>query len=240
MLNAYKSAENWKKVQNKKKHSRTIYKAGVAYCNPVEGQGGIPIWETGASATTWQEGCLQDLRRRYYEVHLDQCAYGCVHPKSGRPVQKKTKSISTSPKILQLQHCCKCKEQHDHAKRGSHITGPLAFCPKQMCIKIASLIVPFKDKIYRHEDNIMQVDSALFEYADDDALVHQEDDEDVGGHADWKKTRLEGKDAVTRRLRRVHENLGHASYKLMAQILSRTKAPLEVIQIVKNMECKGM
>ena len=84
----------------------------------------------------------------------------------------------------------------------------------------------------------MQVDSALFEYADDYALVHQEDDEDVGKHADWKKTLLEGRDAVTRRLRRVHENLGHASYKLMAQILSRTKAPLEVIQIVKNMECK--
>ena len=52
MLNAYKSAENWKRVQNKKKHSRKIYKACVAYCNTVEEQGGIPVWETGASATT--------------------------------------------------------------------------------------------------------------------------------------------------------------------------------------------
>ena len=84
----------------------------------------------------------------------------------------------------------------------------------------------------------MQVDSALFEYADDYALVHQEDDEDIGEHADCKKTLLERKDAVIRRLRRVHEHLGHASFKLMAQILSRAKAPPEVIQIVKNMECR--
>ena len=105
-------------------------------------------------------------------------------------------------------------------------------------MKIVSMIVPFKDKVYRHEESILQVDSVLFEYADDYALVHQEDDEDVGKHSDWKKALLEGKDAVIRRLRRVHENLGHASFKLMAQILSRTKAPPEVMQIVKNLNCK--
>lgn len=57
-------------------------------------------------------------------------------------------------------------------------------------MKIASLIVPFKDTVYRHEDNIMQVDSALFEHADDDGRVHEEDDEDIGKHAGWKKISL--------------------------------------------------
>ena len=180
MLNAYKSEANWKRLQKKKKHSRKIYKSCVVYCDTVEGQGGIPVWETGASATTWQEECLQDQLRRYYEVILDQCAYGCVHPKSGRPVQKKTRLISTSPKIFQLQRRCKCQEQHDHAKGGGAITGPLAYYPKQMCMKIASMIVPFKDKVYRHEESILQVDSVLMEYADDYALAHQEDDEDIG------------------------------------------------------------
>ena len=62
-------------------------------------------------------------------------------------------------------------------------------------MKIAAMIVPFKDNVYRHEENLMQVDSALFEYADDFVLVHEEDDEDLGKQAGWKKTLLEGKEA---------------------------------------------
>ena len=193
MLNAYKSAENWMRLQNKKKHSRKIDKTCVIYCDTVEGQGGIPVWETGASATTWQEDCLRDIRRRYYEVHLDQCAYGCVHPKSGRPVQTKTKLISTSPTILQLQRRCNSQEQHDHAKGGSQIAGPLAFYPKQMCMKIAAMIVPFKDKVHRHEEHIMQVEAILLEYADDYALIHQEEDEHICNLQNGEKLSLKSK-----------------------------------------------
>ena len=84
----------------------------------------------------------------------------------------------------------------------------------------------------------MQVDSALFQYADDFALVHHADDEDLGKQAQWKKPILAGTNAVAWGLRRIHENLGHASLKLMGQILARTKAPAEVLQLVKDMNCK--
>ena len=86
----------------------------------------------------------------------------------------------------------------------------------------------------------MQIDAALFEYADDYALVHQEDDEDIGKHADWKQTLLEGKDAVIRKLRRVHANLGHASFKLMAQILTRTKGSAGCDSDCQEYELQGL
>ena len=155
MLKAYKSEENWQRLQTKKKHSRKIYKSCSSYCGVVEGQGGIPVFETGASATTWQEECLQGIVQRYFHVHLDQCAYGCVHPASGRPVKKKTKLLSTSPLIYQMERRCKCQEEHDHAKGGSKITCPLAFYPKQMCIAAAALMVPWKGTVYKHEETSM-------------------------------------------------------------------------------------
>ena len=85
--------------------------------------------------------CLQGIVQRYFHVHLDQCAYGCVHPGSGRPVKKKTKLLSTSPLIYQMGRRCRCQVEHDHAKGGTKITGPLAFYPKQMCMAVAALVV---------------------------------------------------------------------------------------------------
>ena len=102
-LNAYKNKANWWRLMAKRKKARAIYKSCVSYCREVvEKQKGEAMWETGARAFTWQEHCLQPLMKQFWPVIFDQCAYGCVHPKNGRPVQKKTKIISSSIKVRQL------------------------------------------------------------------------------------------------------------------------------------------
>ena len=71
-----------------RKKARRIYKACGLYMDEVEKYGGIPGFETGISAATWKERILQKYVNKYFHVRFDQCAYGCVHPKSKKPVQR--------------------------------------------------------------------------------------------------------------------------------------------------------
>ena len=44
----------------------------------------------------------------------------------------------------------------------------------------------FEWNLVLEEENIMQIDSGFLKYAADTALDHQEDDEDIGKHAQWQ------------------------------------------------------
>ena len=156
-----------RRVKAKRRAGRKLYKAFARYMEENE-KWGISAFETGAGAATWNEECMQGVLRRYFQVHLDQCAYRCVHPKSGLPVQKKTKIICSHPIIMQMERRCACKVQHDQAKGGSSVTAPLAFYPKQMCMKLASLIVPYKDKVNKHEHTIKMINEVLADFDGDD------------------------------------------------------------------------
>ena len=105
-------------------------------------------------------------------------------------------------------------------------------------MKMASMIMPIKDKIGQHEDTIFIIDNILNNVETEGAEVEVEPEDSVQPLQQWKTSLLEGEASVLKRLKKIHENLGHVSPKIMMLTLRRTGAPPEIIEMVKKLKCE--
>ena len=211
---------------------------------------------------------MQPYITKYFLLIFDQYAFGAVHPLSGAPIRKRTILISNSPRILEaMDRHCSCTVPHGQLIGGSHTTGPMECYPRQLCITLAGAIMPVtigqkqvstkeQEKAYEDFWHKVETESVVTEamhvtdFTKEDPNDHLEVLEDYEqrfafvntssnvGSGKLNKILPLGKEAVMRRLLRVHQNLGHPTNATMQNVMKQAGLPDELIKMASNIRCQ--
>ena len=193
----------------------------------------------------------------------DGCTFGCVHPKTGRPLQKSWGWFSSNPHIERALNKLCTHEPHEHDVIEGEITSSTAVYPTKLCQAFAEALMSpqnqFCELVEKLQGNIWAVGSqenpeeqvSETEYepsileepskactGDQCAASEAAQEAESSVSLDIEEpSKLWGPDKILARLRTIHANLGHPSNHVLCRMLKEAQASPKIIEAARNFEC---
>ena len=167
-----------------------------------------------------------------FEADFHMCALGLKCPKTGGPVMKPTRVITTDPALAEVVRQWRCPGHENHAHlegthQGRSLTSFAETYPKQFCNRVA--------KAFASRDADVCVDHDIFMNTEDEADSERESEPDAPP-AERELPRPDRQRYIAM-VQKLHVNTGHASIPQMLRLAHRAKAPQQVVDCIKQFKC---
>ena len=243
-LNISRSPKMKEDIENQRKLARRHLRAVTESWYLQTWLGGHAHAENPWSSEAWNELHLGQV----WHVRIDQCAVGLRSPKSGIPVYKPTRIVSTQETLMKDLVNCRCDKNHSHehlegSYKGKNLTSWAETYPNKMCRLIAASLSQFT-QTNKHDRTVEEV---LAEDIDDskedlDAMFPEDDNPNAEEDNPIAPRRYHDPlnpkglqlDALVRKL---HVNTGHSSTEQMLRLANRCKASKDLKDRIKAFKC---
>ena len=187
--------------------------------------GGHAHAENPVGSLAWHEITLGPA----YEVDFDMCAVGLCDRRSGLPIRKPTRIVTSDPRLVESLEKCKCPGHAEHA----HLTGHRhAQCsevyPRKLCRRVASAFASRDKHVTPVHDIFLETDEEA-----DSERESEPADEAEGNPAMQAANRR----SYAAMIQKLHVNTGHASVPQMLRLAQRAKAPEGVVTAIRKFKC---
>ena len=162
------------------------------------------------------------------------CSVGLKCPKTGLPVLKPTRILSTDRELIGELRSCTCPDHQSHAhlegtRKGKNLTHYEESYPAAFCSKIAKIMARRDSQVCADNDVLLNTDAEADAEADSE---RSEKEAGSGGQPPRPNPRV-----YAAMVQKLHVNTGHASVPHMLRLAHRSKAPQGVIDTIKKFRC---
>ena len=227
-------------------------------------QGRHFIIENPQLSQVWQQvQSLAQLREdpNVHECDFEQCMYGAVGERTGEPIRKATRFI-TSSAVVAEHFLARCSRDHDHERLEGGNTRAAAIYPRQMAREMVQCVERQWDRDHfrgfceaRAADGVEEVgppagaeffggNNEPADNEDDDLDDGEEEDDDQGasafdppgpkGQEAWDKLSSGQKQALLR----LHANTGHRPVRVLARALVIAGASRDIVAAARALRCE--
>ena len=187
-------------------------------------QGGHVHAENPTGSQAWQELQLGPA----FEVDLHMCGVGLVCGKSGLPILKPTRMVTSDPGLVVCLRACRCPGHTAHAHlEGGSKTRAAEVYPRKFCYRVARYFASRDGEIDPSHDIFLNTDDE----ADSEREEEPPDAEPEAGQGDGRRV------SYAAMINKLHVNTGHASVPQMLRLAQRARAPAPVIEAIRSFKC---
>ena len=202
------------------------------------------IFEHPAKSKAWEEECVQRVLKLegVQRVRGDQCSFGLQVDASGELSKKPTDFMVNGPHMAKRLGV-RCSGDHPHAPLMNGIAKKAEKYPKKLC---EAMIKGFKEDVGESGSVVLAFDleDALDQEVEREETEHPaQEPEILRGEAEAEEEEEDEEDeplprgvsdADKRKIRKLHNNLGHPSKESFLRALRVARARPEVIKHVKE------
>ena len=186
--------------------------------------GGHAHIENPVGSLVWNELSLGPV----YEVDFDMCALGLVDKKTHVPLRRRSRIVTSEPRVVSAFKSCQCPghAQHAHNAPSASVSCSEA-CTRAMCKRLAS--------VFMSRDKSVKPIHDIFLQTDDEADSERESDPE--GEPEEPRIQQANRRSYAAMIQKLHVNTGHASVPQMLRLAQRAKAPPGLISEIRKFKC---
>ena len=223
-LNLAKNEQSAKQVLDRRKNERPFLRLFEQCWALQTMQGGHVHAENPTGSQAWQEISLGPA----FEVDIHMCSVGLVCAKSGLPILKPTRVVTSDPGLVACLRSCRCPGHSEHAHlEGGSMTRAAEVYPRKFCLRVT--------RYFASRDSEVDPSHDIFLNTDDEADSEREEEppdlEPGEGQEAGRRV------SYTAMINKLHVNTGHASVPQMLRLAQRARAPAPVIEAIRSFKC---
>lgn len=232
-LNQSKSPQQFADIEDKRNQARKHLQVVSESWHLQTSLGGSCHAENPLTSLAWQELNVGSV----WSVRIDQCATGLCSVRSGIPVKKPTRIISTDEHVAAAlsSYLCDGSHQHEHLEgnyKGRPLTSHAETYPNKLCRIISQALCQNKPKPLIPLQEVLAEDNEELEELEEPEVVAED------------QSRAPSKDILNPKgfnakalIRKLHVNTGHASPEQMLRLAVRCNASEELKQEIRKFDC---
>ena len=232
-LNQSKSPQQFADIEDKRNQARKHLQVVSESWHLQTSLGGSCHAENPSTSLAWQESNVGSV----WSVRIDQCATGLCSVRSGIPVKKPTRIISTDEHVVAAlsSYICDGSHQHEHLEgnyKGRPLTSHAETYPNKLCRIISQALCQHKPKPLIPLQEVLAEENEELEELEEPDIVAK----DQSGAPSKDILNPKGFNAKAL-IRKLHVNTGHASPEQMLRLAVRCNASEELKQEIRKFDC---